>query len=112
MKIFCNQLHHLHEGRQEMFRGRLVDCHEVPQRLEHVLSELARRPIGVLLRPSDPLPLDTALLSVHSSDYLDFLSSAWEEWVSLSPDNVNQDALPSVWPLPGHQAFRMDKPPL
>ncbi len=95
-----------------MFRGRLVDCHEVPQRLEHVLSELARRPVGEVLAPSVNLSLDTALLSVHSPAYLAFLSTAWDEWVSLSPDNVNRDALPSVWPLPGNQAFRMDRPPL
>jgi acetoin utilization deacetylase AcuC-like enzyme len=112
MKIFSNQLHHLHNGRQEMFRGRLVDCHEVPQRLEHVLSELARRPVGELLSPSVNLPLDAALRSVHSPEYLAFLSTAWDEWVSLSPDNVNRDALPSVWPLPGNHAFRMDRPPL
>lgn len=95
-----------------MFRGRLVDCHEVPQRLEHVLSELERRPVGELLTPSGDLPLDEALLRVHSPEYLAFLSTAWDEWVSLSPDNVNRDALPSVWPLPGNQAFRMDRPPL
>jgi acetoin utilization deacetylase AcuC-like enzyme len=112
MKIFSNQLHHLHKGRQEMFRGRLVDCHEVPQRLEHVLSELERRPVGELLTPSGDLPLDEALLRVHSPEYLAFLSTAWDEWVSLSPDNVSRDALPSVWPLPGNQAFRTDRPPL
>jgi acetoin utilization deacetylase AcuC-like enzyme len=95
-----------------MFRGRLVDCHEVPQRLEHVLSELAQRPVGELLSPSVNLPLDAALLSVHSPEYLAFLATAWDEWVSLSPDNVNRDALPSVWPLPGNHAFRMDRPPL
>ena len=95
-----------------MFRGRLVDCHEVPQRLEHVLSELERRPVGELLTPSGDLPLDEALLRVHSPEYLAFLSTAWDEWVSLSPDNVSRDALPSVWPLPGNQAFRTDRPPL
>lgn len=95
-----------------MFRGRLVDCHEVPQRLEHVLSELERRPVGELLTPSGDLPLDEALLRVHSPEYLTFLSTAWDEWVSLSPDNVSRDALPSVWPLPGNQAFRTDRPPL
>jgi acetoin utilization deacetylase AcuC-like enzyme len=112
MKIFSNQHHQLHRGRQEMFRGRLVDCHEVPQRLDHVLSELARRPVGELLNPPADLPLAAALHSVHSSDYLSFLENAWDEWVKLSPENASRDALPSVWPLPGQQAFRMDKPPL
>ena len=30
MKIFHNALHHAHAGRQEMFRGKLVPCHESP----------------------------------------------------------------------------------
>jgi len=49
MKTFVNHLHHQHAGRQEMYRGRLVDCHEVPDRLHHVLAELQRRPVGPLL---------------------------------------------------------------
>lgn len=112
MKIFSNQHHHLHHGQQEMFRGRLVDCHEVPQRLDHVLNELTRRPVGQVMQAPTNLHLDTALQRVHSADYLAFLANAWDEWVQLSPDNANRDALPSVWPLPGKHAFRMDKPPL
>lgn len=95
-----------------MFRGRLVDCHEVPQRLDHVLNELTRRPVGQVMQAPTNLHLDTALQRVHSADYLAFLANAWDEWVQLSPDNANRDALPSVWPLPGKHAFRMDKPPL
>lgn len=95
-----------------MFRGRLVDCHEVPQRLDHVLAELAKRPVGQVLQPLAHLNVDLALESVHTSDYLSFLATAWQEWVTLSPDNANRDALPSVWPLPGKHAFRTDKPPL
>jgi acetoin utilization deacetylase AcuC-like enzyme len=112
VKIFSNQHHHLHHGQQEMFRGRLVDCHEVPQRLDHVLNELTRRPVGQVMQAPTNLHLDTALQRVHSADYLAFLANAWDEWVQLSPDNANRDALPSVWPLPGKHAFRMDKPPL
>lgn len=112
MKIFSNQHHQLHQGQQEMFRGRLVDCHEVPQRLDHVLAELAKRPVGQVLQPLAHLNVDLALESVHTSDYLSFLATAWQEWVTLSPDNANRDALPSVWPLPGKHAFRTDKPPL
>jgi len=34
MLIFHNPVHHAHSGRQEMYRGRLVDCHETPARLD------------------------------------------------------------------------------
>ena len=112
MKIFHNTRHAEHAGRQEMFRGRMVDCHEVPQRLQHVLDELARRPVGTLAQPAADLPLDAALRRVHRADYLDFLASAWSEWVAMDPGNAALDALPSVWPLAQPHAFRTDAPPL
>ena len=99
MQIFHNTRHAEHTGRQEMFRGRLVDCHEVPARLQHVLDELARRPLGKLQTPSPDLPLDAALARVHRADYLALLASAWDEWLALDPSNAERDALPSVWPL-------------
>lgn len=100
MLIVHNPDHHLHQGRSEMFRGRLVPCHEVAQRLDHVLAELARRPLGALREPADD-GLDQALLAIHSPAYLRFLASAWDDWVALDPAHAELDALPSVWPAPG-----------
>ena len=48
MKTFHNPHHALHQGREEMFRGRMVPCHEVPARLDYVLAELQRRSQGGL----------------------------------------------------------------
>lgn len=96
--IFRNPLHHLHRGRQEMFRGRLVPCHEVPERLEHVLAELGRRPMGPISVAPEPPDLDAALERVHSRRYLGFLASVWDEWVALDPAHAELDVLPSVWP--------------
>jgi acetoin utilization deacetylase AcuC-like enzyme len=99
---FHNPHHHLHQGRQEMFRGRMVDCHETPSRLDHVLAELQRRPVGPLRTPAEsPTQLDAALARLHSPRYLDFLAHAWDDWVALDPTNTERDALPSVWPAPG-----------
>ena len=95
-----------------MYRGRLVACHEVPQRLQHVLDELAQRPVGHVTQPPADLPLDAALRQVHSADYLAFLVNAWDDWVALDPANAALDALPSVWPLAARHAFRTDTPPL
>lgn len=99
MLIFHNPVHALHQGRQEMFRGRLVPCHETPARLDHVLSELARRPMGEMRTPGEP---DMALIGrIHAPRYLDFLASAWNEWLALDPANAALDVLPSVWPARG-----------
>ncbi|HQY09445.1 MAG TPA: histone deacetylase family protein [Burkholderiaceae bacterium] len=107
MQIFRNRLQALHDARLEMYRGRLVPCHEKPARVDHVLSELGRRPVGVLLDPA-PQPdgvLRAALEAVHAPRYLDFLASAWDAWLALDPANAEQDILPSVWPVRG---FRSD----
>ena len=102
MLIVHNPVHHLHQGQHEMFRGRLVPCHETPQRLDHVLAELQRRPLGPLRTPEpDTAGLDAALAHVHSPHYLHFIEHAWDEWVALDPGNAQHDALPSVWPAPG-----------
>ena len=113
MLTFHNPHHARHAGQQEMFRGQMVPCHEVPARLDHVLAELQRRPVGPLHTPDLDSPtaqaaLDAALARVHSPRYLDFLASAWDEWVAMNPANAALDALPSVWPLPNRHGFRTD----
>jgi acetoin utilization deacetylase AcuC-like enzyme len=116
MNVFHNPLHAQHAGRQEMFRGQMVPCHEVPARLDHVLTELARRPVGPLAVPAlgdagFEAALDAALARVHSPIYLQFLSQAWADWVALDPTNAQRDALPSVWPLPNRHGFATAHPP-
>ena len=104
MLTIYNTLHHLHQGREEMFRGRLVPCHETAQRLDHVLAELRRRQFGALrpLAADDGGDgLDAVLARIHDRRYLQFLEHAWNEWIALDPTNAQRDALPSVWPAPG-----------
>jgi acetoin utilization deacetylase AcuC-like enzyme len=109
MKTFHNPHHALHQGQQEMFRGQMVPCHEVPARLDYVLAELQRRPVGELLSAGvDDAALDAAIARVHSPRYTRFLAGAWDEWVAMDPANAVRDALPSVWPLPNAHAFRTD----
>lgn len=96
MRILHNPDHRLHTAQHEMYRGRLVPCHETPDRLDHVLSALQQRPMGPLCTP-DEVP-DAALAAVHSPAYLAFLAGAWDAWLALDPANAAFDILPSVWP--------------
>lgn len=106
MQIFHNALHAAHAGRQEMFRGKLVPCHETPSRVDHVLDECVRRGIGPVLAPGAWHPRHEACLrQLHTPRYLDFLAHAWDEWLAQDPANAALDILPSVWP--GH-ALRTD----
>jgi acetoin utilization deacetylase AcuC-like enzyme len=101
--IFANHSHALHAGKREMFRGRFSPCYEKPARMEQVLAELDRRPMGEMRAPP---PLAAGLLErVHSPRYLEFLRGAWSDWVAEDPTNAELDALPSVWPVRG---FRHD----
>ena len=106
MLIFHNPVHDKHSGRQEMFRGKLVPCHETPARLEYVLDALRQRSLGELRVPAAP---DMDLIKrVHTPRYVDFLKSAWNEWIALDPANADLDVLPSIWPVRG---FRHDVEP-
>ncbi|HYD98505.1 MAG TPA: histone deacetylase family protein, partial [Alphaproteobacteria bacterium] len=84
--------------RQEMFRGRLVACHEVPARLGLVHDELRRRGLGAAWRVPAGAPDPALLRRVHAPRYLDFLRDAWRDWLALDPANEALDILPSVWP--------------
>ena len=96
MRTFYNTHHAAHAGQFEMFRGALVPCFEVPARADWVLAELQSRKLGVILEPQafD----DSVLARIHSPRYLDFLQSAWAQWLALDPENASRDVLPSVWP--------------
>jgi acetoin utilization deacetylase AcuC-like enzyme len=106
MKTFYNHLHAQHQGKVEMFRGALVPCFEVPARADHVLAELQRRQLGAVLEPEafD----EAALTAIHSPRYLNFLATAWDQWVALDAANADKDILPSVWPT---RTFRTDIEP-
>lgn len=103
MKVFYNDRHPLHHGRHEMFRGRLVPCFEVPARADFVLQELQARGLGTIA--AAPAVGMEVLQRVHARRYLDFLATAWDEWIALDPANAERDALPSYWPI---RTFRTD----
>jgi len=101
VRTYVNRRHAAHHGRRELYRGALVPCHEVPDRLDRIEAELARRPVGDCVAPVQPAGMRAALERVHTPDYLAFLEGAWHTWSDLDPANVHHDILPSVWPGPG-----------
>ncbi len=106
MQTFYNPDHAGHQGKLEMYRGRMVPCHEVPQRQDQVFAALEARALGHLQIPHH---FDDTLLSrIHSPRYLRFLQTAWQQWLALDPANAAQDAIASVWPT---RSFRTDVEP-
>ena len=100
LSVICNDLQDRHQGRQEMFRGQLQPCVEVPARVDFVLAELQRRGWAAALQT--PQAMDDGLLAqVHAPHYLEFLRGAWDEWLAMDPTHAALDVLPSYWPAPG-----------
>lgn len=105
MIVFLNDEHDLHQGQREMFRGELVPCFEKSVRVEKVIAELRSRGFADFNEPEQFS--DQVLTSVHSDRYVDFLKTAWDQWVALDPDNARHDALPSVWPVREHRVDQL-----
>lgn len=96
MISFHNPLHHLHAPAHEFFRGNRVDCFEKPARADYVEQALRQAGYELLAPDTDATG---ALKKVHSQRYLDFLASAWDQWVALDPANATAQPFPSVWPV-------------
>ena len=105
MISFFPKLHKLHNPKCEIFRGEIVPCFETPARADYVHEALIKA--GHEIR-TEFLDCSEILSKVHTQPYLDFLQTAWGQWIALNPDNATQQVFPSVWPVRG---LRDDKEP-
>lgn len=106
MIAYWNPLHTGHAPTHEFFRGDKVACFETPARADFVLSAL--QGAGHELREPDEDGA-SALAQIHSDRYLDFLRTAWPQWLALDPQNETRQPFPSVWPV---RSLRSDIEPL
>jgi len=96
MDIFYSEKHLLQNGRAELNDGQLMPCFENPQRATTILEALKESDVGVIKAPSS---CDKSVLKkVHDEAYLQFLETAWGEWMQIHGDI---DALPLIWPVRG-----------
>ena len=105
MITFHNPLHHLHAPEHEFFRGERVPCFETPSRASFVLA--AMQQAGHELREPHQDGA-SALAQIHADRYLDFLRTAWPQWLALDPQNEQRQPFPSVWPV---RSLRSDVEP-
>lgn len=95
MISFFSPSHAKHAPTYEFFRGDKVPCFESPARAEFVRTAL----IAHNHELREPNTDSRALLSkVHTPRYLNFLETAWQQWVSLDAANDTRQPFPSVWP--------------
>ncbi|AUX42345.1 acetylpolyamine aminohydrolase [Sorangium cellulosum] len=85
--------HALHAGGAELSAGVLVPCYDAPSRAEMILARVRSAGLGPVVAPEDHGrgPIER----VHSPRFLEFLSTAWEQWQACG---YHEAALPSIWP--------------
>jgi acetoin utilization deacetylase AcuC-like enzyme len=103
MKSVYSDDHRLQDGKAELNDGQLVPCFEMPKRADLVLARVREVGLGEVLAPTD-FGRD-AIARIHTEPFIDFLASAYGEWVT---EHGDYDALPLTWPTRG---LRHDRVP-
>jgi acetoin utilization deacetylase AcuC-like enzyme len=100
MKVFHASTHYQHQPRFEVFDGGEKVIHfESPERMERILSALQADGRFEVLPPED-FGLEP-ILAVHDRGYLDFLRTAFDEWLRESTDYEKTALLPATFPPAG-----------
>jgi acetoin utilization deacetylase AcuC-like enzyme len=100
MLIVSSQAHHAHRM-IELDNGVLIDSSESPDRAD--LIERALIAIGHEFIEPERLDLDL-VQRVHTADYVEFLSTAWDRWSMR--DGAANAAMAFTWPTRGMFATR------
>ena len=97
MKIFYDETHRRHSPAFEVFDGgQRVPYLESPERMDRILSAL-RKTDWAEIQPPHDFGLDP-LRAVHSDAYLNFLASAWTEWLASAPQD-SSTLIPATFAL-------------
>ena len=97
MKIFYSETHRKHEPPFELFDGGLrVPYLENPDRMDRILHALRDVDWATVIEPTD-FGLDP-IRAVHDEEYLNFLASAWTEWLATHPKDPST-LLPATFAL-------------
>jgi acetoin utilization deacetylase AcuC-like enzyme len=93
---FFSSQHERHAPQYEFFRGERVAAFETPARAAFVLQQLQSRGHEIRTPTVDSREL---LAQVHAERYLDFLETAWTQWLALDRANAKVQPFPSAWPV-------------
>jgi len=100
MKIYYSETHYQHNPSIELFDGGVpVPYQETPDRMEQILSALKDQAWADISAPED-FGLNP-VLAVHQADYVDFLGTAFEEWMRQETNYPKEGLLPATFPPRG-----------
>ena len=90
MRCVYSDDHLLHDGLLKISGNGVVRLAEKPERASNVLAAVSSRWPNELQLPNTHD--DDAILAVHDSDYVEFLSRAWADWVAAGQTGLNARA--------------------
>jgi acetoin utilization deacetylase AcuC-like enzyme len=93
MMTVYSEKHFLRNASTELYRGELVRPHECAERAEFVLDRVQATGLGDIVSP-EQFGLEP-VLRVHDAQFVDFLGSAWKDWVATGNKG---EAIPDCWP--------------
>ncbi|MFZ5820704.1 MAG: histone deacetylase family protein [Chloroflexota bacterium] len=100
MRVYYSNDHSQHNPSFELFDGGAhMPYMESPERMEQVLAALNRQDWVELFAPED-FGLDP-ILAVHEAGYVDFLSTAFDEWTRQQTNYPKEGLLPATFPPRG-----------
>lgn len=100
MQVYYSNTHRLHNPPFELFDGgQHMPYLENPERMERILSVLKEREWAELLEPED-FGL-APVLAVHNAEYVDFLRTAYDEWMQVKTPYEKKALLPATFPPRG-----------
>ncbi len=102
MKVFYSAAHRQHDPPFEVLDGgQRTPYLENPGRIDSILAALREKPWAEIVEPAE-FGLEP-ILAVHSTDYMEFLASAWQQWLAAYPENQQAPAdaplLPATFAL-------------
>lgn len=93
MRVFHHPDQSLHDTKQYMRFGKVVDPKDLPERIRQLLLGVAQAGLEVEQPAGEDAQILTAIAAIHPQYYLDFLHTAWQEWQKLPAERG-----PEVWP--------------
>jgi acetoin utilization deacetylase AcuC-like enzyme len=105
MQVFYSESHRQHDPPFEVIDGgQRAPYLESPARMDSILAALQKTSWAKIVEPSE-FTLDP-ILAVHAPDYIEFLASAWQQWLAANPEKLQAPAdavlLPATFALRRH----------
>lgn len=83
ISVVTNDDHRSHDPEFDVYSGTMVGRFEVPQRVDRIVQALDGGPFSKVAPTSHGLQ---PILRVHNPELVDFLSTAWKDYVTILPD--------------------------